>query len=136
MSQTGSLWQEGVEPGRQVVALGVAATLTAVAIDVALGGELSLFFDLCFVSLCLGLALAVRPGDFFTAGVLPPLVMVGVFTLLALVDVEALARPGDSVVQAVASGLAHHSAALVGGYAVCLGALWARQRGRRETILD
>lgn len=136
MSQTGSLWDEGIEPGRQVVALGVAVALSVVTIDVALGGELSLFFDLCFVTLCLGLALAVRPGEFFTAGVLPPLIMVAVFALLALVDVDAVARPGDGVVQAIVSGLAHHSAALVGGYLVCLGTLWARQRGRRETLLD
>jgi hypothetical protein len=136
VSQTGSLWDEGIEPGRQVVALGVAVALTVVTIDVALGGELSLFFDLSFVTLCLGLALAVRPGEFFTAGVLPPLIMVAVFALLALVDVDAVARPGDGVVQAVVSGLAHHSAAPVGGYLVCLATLWARQRGRRETLLD
>ena len=45
-------------------------------------GGVGLFFDLGFVALCLGLALAVRPTDFFVVGVLPPLIMVGVFVLL------------------------------------------------------
>jgi hypothetical protein len=93
VSQTGSVrdhlwedrWADGGEPGRQVVVLGVAVTLVVVAIDLLLGGELSLFFDLCFVALCLGLALAVRPGDFFTVGVLPPLLLLVTCTLLGVV---------------------------------------------------
>lgn len=136
MSQTGSLWDEGVEPGRQAVVLGLAVALTVVAIDLLLVGELSFFFDLCFVALCLGLAVVVRSGDFFTVGVLPPLIMVAVFTLLALVAPGAVADPGDGLVQAVVSGLAHHSGALVGGYAVCLATLAARQRARGRTLLD
>ena len=90
MSETRSLWEEGREPGRQVVVLGVAVTLTVVALDLVLVGQISLFFDLCFVALCLALALSVRPGDFFTVGVLPPLMMTGVFVL-----VGALRTGGD-----------------------------------------
>ena len=82
VTQARTLWEEGREPGRQVVALGVAVALTVVIVDLALVGRVSLFFDLCFVVLCIGLALAVRPTDFFVVGVLPPLIMVGVFTLL------------------------------------------------------
>lgn len=128
VSQIGSLWDQGVEPGRQAAVLGIAAALTAVAIDLLLGGELSFFFDLCFVALCLGLALVVRSGDFFTVGVLPPLIMLCVLALLALVAPASVADAGDGLVQAVVSGLAHHSGALVAGYAVCLGTLAARQR--------
>lgn len=130
VSQTGSLWADGIEPGRQVVALGTAVALTVVALDVLLVGELSLFFDLCFVVLCLGLAVAVRPHDFFVVGVLPPLMMVGLFALLGLVAPGVVADPRDGVVQAVVSGLAHHSAALLAGYALCLGCLAMRQRSR------
>ena len=57
VSQTRTLWEEGHEPGRQVVALGLAVALTVVVVDLLLVGRLSLFFDLCFVVLCLGLAL-------------------------------------------------------------------------------
>lgn len=128
MSHARTLWEEGNEPGRQVVVLGLAVTLTAVVIDLALTDHLSLFFDLCFVVLCFGLALAVRPSDFFTVGVLPPLLMVAVFTLLGTVAPAAVAHRDDSVVQAVVSGLATHAGALVLGYAVCLGTLATRQR--------
>ena len=132
MNHTRTLWEEGREPGRQVVALGAALALTAVVIDVAVVGRVSLFFDLCFVTMCVAVALAVRPTDFFTVGVLPPLVMLGVFTLLAFSRPEVIADRGDGVVQAVVSGLSHHSVALVVGYLLCLGCLAVRQRmGRR-----
>ncbi|HXH77613.1 DUF6542 domain-containing protein [Nocardioides sp.] len=132
MSQTGSVWTEGLEPGRQAVALGIAVALTIVAVNVTLVGELSFFFDLCFIVLCLGLALVVKPHDFFTVGVLPPLMMLAVLTLLGAVAPETIADKGDGIVQAVVSGLAHHSGALVAGYALCLGTLALRQRSRRQ----
>ena len=128
MTQARTLWEEGREPGRQVVALGVAVALTVVIVDLALVGRVSLFFDLCFVVLCIGLALAVRPTDFFVVGVLPPLIMVGVFVLLGSTRPEVIAQPQDGVVQAVVSGLAHHSGALVAGYVLCLTTLAVRQR--------
>jgi hypothetical protein len=106
----------------------VALALTAVAVDLALGGRLSLFFDLCFVAMCLALALAVRPTDFFVVGVLPPLIMVGVFVLLGATRPGVIAEPEDGVVQAVVSGLSHHSGALVAGYVLCLACLAVRQR--------
>ncbi|UUZ60230.1 DUF6542 domain-containing protein [Nocardioides sp. B-3] len=128
VSDTGTVWTEGLEPGRQAVALGIAAVLTIVVIDVLLVGELSFFFDLCFIVLCLGLALVVRPHDFFIIGVLPPLMMLAVVAMLGAVAPETVADRGDGIVQAVVSGLAHHSGALVAGYAVCPGTLWLRQR--------
>lgn len=126
MSEARPLWDEGREPGRQVVALGLAVALTAVGFDLALGGELSFFFDLSFIVLCLGLALVVNPHDFFTVGVLPPLLMVGVFTLLGIFAPGSIADPEDGAVQAVVSGLSHHSGALVVGYVLCLAALAVR----------
>ncbi|MGI8524155.1 MAG: DUF6542 domain-containing protein, partial [Nocardioides sp.] len=91
-------------------------------------GRVGLFFDLWFAALCIALALRVRPQDFFTVGVLPPLLMVGTFVLLAVHDPSLLGRQGDGVVQAVTSGLAHHSIALVVGYAASLAILVTRQR--------
>ena len=128
MSQPGTVWTDGIEPGRQAVALGIAVALSVVAFDVLLVGELSFFFDLSFVVLCLGLALVVRPDDFFTVGVLPPLIMVGLFALLGIVSPAAVAHPDDGVVQAVVTGLAHHSGALVSGYVLCLATLALRHR--------
>jgi hypothetical protein len=61
-------------------------------------------------------------------GVLPPLIMVGVFTLLGLTNPDVIAHPRDGVVQAVVSGLSQHSGALVVGYVLCLVCLAIRQR--------
>ena len=131
MSHTRAVWDEGREPGRAVVALGVAVALSALVVNVAMVGRVSMFFDLWFVLLCLGLALLVRPRDFFTVGVLPPLIMVVGFAILAVDRPEAIASPRDGLVQAVVSGLAHHSVALVSGYTLCLVTLLARQRAAR-----
>ena len=131
MSQARAVWDEGSEPGRAVVALGTAVALSAVVVNVALVGRVSMFFDLWFVLICLGLAVLVRPRDFFTVGVLPPLIMLGAFAVLALGRPEAIAEPQDGLVQAVVSGLAHHSVALTTGYALCLATLLARQRASR-----
>lgn len=128
MIQSRTLWEEGHEPGRQVVALGVALALTAVVLDQLLVGHVSPLFDVAFVLLCVAMALAVRPSDFFTVGVLPPLVMVGVFILLGATRPDSIAEPDDGVVQAVVSGLAHHAGALVTGYLICLAILAVRQR--------
>ena len=128
MSATRTIWDAGHESGRQVVALGAAVALTITVLDLWLVGRVSAFFDLWFVVLCGGLALAVRRRDFFTVGVLPPLIMLGTFVLLAIGQPGVIGRPHDGVVQAVVSGLAHHSVALLIGYAVCLGTLLVRQR--------
>ena len=125
-----AFWNVGYEPGRAVAVLGLATTLTAVTVDVVLVGRLTMFFDLTFVVMCLALAVLVRREDFWTVGLLPPLLMIVVFAFLALVAVETIADPRDNVVQAVVSGVAHHSGALVAGYALCLG--WLAWRARSQ----
>ena len=130
MNRGRAFWDVGLEPGRQVVALGVAVALTAVSIDIVLVGRLTLFFDLCFMALCLGLAALVRRRDFFAVALLPPLLMLAVCTFVAMVAREAIADPRDNLVQAVVSGVATHGVALFVGYALCLG--WLGWRLRRE----
>src|SRR5262249_19814191 len=71
--------------------------------------------------------LLVRQSDMFTVGVLPPLLMVGTFLLLAITRTASIARPDDGVVQAVVTGLGNHSIALTLGYALTLGALAMRR---------
>ncbi len=119
---------EGDTRGSEVAALASAVVLTVAAAEVLMVGHLRLFFDLCFVVVCLGAALMVRPRDFFTVGVLPPLLMFGTMVLVALNGPKVIATAHDGVVQAVITGLAHHSLALFAGYAVCLLTLLARQR--------
>jgi hypothetical protein len=122
-----TIW-DGDTRGSEVVALASALTLTAAAIDIALSGRLGWFFDVCFVAICVLAALMVRPRDFFNVGVLPPLLMLGTMVLVALNGTQVIAARHDSVIQAVITGLAHHSVALFVGYALCLGALVVRQR--------
>ena len=133
MSHTRAVWVGGRESGRAVVALGAAVALSAIVVNLAMVGRVSMFFDLWFVLVCLGLAVLVRRRDFFTVGVLPPLIMVGSFAVLALDRPDAIANRDDGLVQAVVSGLAHHSVALVCGYGLCLATLLARQRTDRPS---
>ena len=130
MTQEDASWEVGHEPGRQVVSLGVAVTLTAVSIDVLLAGSLTFFFDLCFMALCLALATLVRRRDFYLVALLPPVLMTVVFGFVALVARDAVADPRDSLLQAVVSGVATHGVALFVGYALCLG--WLGWRLHRE----
>jgi hypothetical protein len=121
-------WTHRTESERQIMALGLAAMLSIVAVDFALGGRLSFFFDLCFITLCLVLAARVAPGGFFTVALLPPPLMIVVFALVGVTAPEVIADPRDGVVQAVVTGLAHHSGALFAGYALCLATLEYRRR--------
>lgn len=136
MTQADTRWQAGREPGLQVVSLGVALTLTAVALDVLLVGSLTLFFDLCFVALCLGLAALVRRQDFYLVALLPPVLMVVVFGFVAVVARDAIADPRDSLLQAVVSGVATHGVALFVGYALCLGWLGWRLHRKGDLVSE
>jgi hypothetical protein len=123
-----TLWEQGEEPGYQVAALAVALLLTATVLDVALGGDIGLLFDLAFVTVCATAALRVRSADFFTVGVLPPLAMLLAVLLLAIADPGSVAHDDDGVVQATVSGLSTHAVALVIGYLLCLGVLAVRNQ--------
>ncbi len=116
--------------GSRVTRLAVLFGLVAIAIDLAIFSRLTLVFDIAFVLLCVGAALAVHPRDFFRIGVLPPLLLLGFITLIALVHRDWIADPGDGLVQAVVSGLAHRASALLTGYLLALAVLGMRQRVR------
>ncbi|MGF9754372.1 DUF6542 domain-containing protein [Microvirga sp. 0TCS3.31] len=130
MTRAHTWWQVGQEPGRQVVSLGIALALTAVALDVLLVGSLTLFFDLCFMVVCLGLAALVRRQDFYLVALLPPVLLVVVLGFVAAVARDAIADPRDSFLQAVVSGVVTHGVALFIGYALCLG--WLGWRLHRQ----
>ena len=110
------------------------STLTVAALDVGIGGRVGLFFDLAFVCVCVIVALLVRPQDFFTVGVLPPLIMLVVFVVLGHSHRVAIARDSDGLVQAVITGLSHHAVALGAGYAACLVCLAVRDQFMRGSL--
>ena len=109
------------------------AALVVILLNLVGAGRIGLFFDLSFVVVCVAAALAIRPSEFFVAGVLPPLLMTGTVATLAIVDRSAVAEPDDSFVQAIVSGLAHHVIALVLGYFLTLGILGLRQVALRNS---
>jgi hypothetical protein len=127
-----TLWEEGDRPGHEVAALAVALLLTATTIDLLLADRLGLLFDLVFVTVCAAAALLVRPADFFTVGVLPPLAMLTTVALLAVAEPASIAHARDGVVQATVSGLSGHALALVIGYLTCLGILAVRNQAQAK----
>lgn len=128
-----TLWDEGTVDARTVLALAFAVSISALAVDLVLSPALGFLYDLCFITVCVAAALAVRPSDFFAVGTLPPLLMMASMVLLALDQPAAIADATDGLVQATVSGLAHHSAALAAGYALTLVILAIRRhRSRRR----
>lgn len=123
-----TLWEEGRWSATRVTRLSTFVLMLLVVADVIATGGLSIVFDSGFVVICLAIALAVRPDDFFRVGVLPPMQMLGIFSALAVLHRGWIAAPGDGLVQALISALAHHSGALLAGYAVCLIVLAVRHR--------
>ena len=130
--QSRTLWEEGRKPGPLVASGAALAVLAAVLLDLLAFHDLTLVFDVAFVMVCLAAALAVRPSDFFVIGVYPPLLMAGTVAMLAVLNPDAVAEPTDGFLQAVVSGLAHHSGFLVLGYALTLGVLALRQVALRN----
>ncbi len=106
--------------------------LLVVLVDLLAFRELTLLFDVAFVLICVAAALAVRPKDFFVIGVFPPLLMLGTVAVLAVTWRGTVADRSDGLLQAVVSGLAHHSGSLVVGYVLTLVLLALRQVARRN----
>ena len=111
--------------GRGVVVLSMVAVSATAALNVALAQGFTLFFDLCFVAVCLVAAMAVSQRDLFTTGVLPPLLLAAVVGGAALIN-PTLFGDVPGAYEAVMTGLAQHAPALVAGYAVALATLGGR----------
>jgi hypothetical protein len=116
----------------QVVGVAVAATAGVAALDLALTGRLSQFFDLCFVLAGLVPALQVRREGLFAVGVLPPLLLGGVVAVLAALAPGALTTSHLAFVSTWLTGLAHHGAALVATHLVVLAIIGLRAGQQRQ----
>ena len=118
-------------PGRGAIVATLGATAAVAALNLALIGGLTFFFDVCFVVVGLVAAMAVRRHDLFTAAVLPPLVFAAVIGAVAVLSPDAiLADAGLGKVFMV--GLTSHADGLVGGYGAALLAVGARVIARRH----
>jgi len=136
VSEARTLWEEGHELGHQVAALGFALAITVASLDLTLGSEVGQVFDVAFVLVCVLVAILVRPEDFFTVGVLPPLIMLAVIGLVAISRPGAVADRGAPLAEAVVNGLSDHAVALAVGYALCLLCLAIRERFTRDAGVD
>lgn len=123
-----TLWEEGRWSAARVTRLSTFVVLLLVVTDLVATGGLGLVFDGGFVVVCVAVALLVRPDEFFRVGVLPPMQLFGIFAVLAVVHRGWIAPADDGLIQALISALAHHSGALLAGYALCLVVLAIRQR--------
>lgn len=133
------MWEEGRWSGSRVTRFSISASVLLVVVDLIVSADLGRLFDVGFVALCVAIALAVAPSDFFAVGVLPPMLLLGLCVVLGIVDRGAIAPADDSLIQAVISGLAHHSGPLLVGYALALAVLAIRSRvmrRRAETAVD
>jgi hypothetical protein len=127
-----TLWEEGRWSARRVTRFSTLVSALLVGADLLAFGRLERVFDSGFIVLCIGMALAIRPQDFFRVGVLPPMLLLGICLLLGLGHRTAIAASGDGYVQSVISGLARHSGALFAGYALALVVLAIRSRVLRR----
>lgn len=123
--------------GRGVV-LATGSLLAASAwVAVQLGGQLGAFFGLCFVLVSLTGALAADDRALFTAGVLPPLALVGAVLAVSVLSPDAVAA--DTVVGAtgpltrVVAGMIDLATALVLGHVATLAVVAARVTTRLWT---
>jgi len=129
-----TVWEEGRWSGRRVTRFATLVCALLIVIDVLATGRLDRIFDSGFIIVCIGMALAVRPQDFFRIGVLPPMLLLGIAVVLGLGHRSAVAASGDGFIQSVISGLATHSGPLLAGYALTLIVLGIRMRvGRRHS---
>lgn len=117
-------------PGRGVIVLSTAAAVLVVALDFALTGGLSMFFDLWFVVICLVGAMAVRRKDLFTAGVLAPLLFGGLIAAISLVSPSTFSETGGFAT-VFPTGLTEHAGALVAGYGIAMLTVACRLSARR-----
>ncbi len=104
-----------------VVTLSVACTVGAATLQLLLTDALGAFFGICFVLASLTAALMVRSDGFFVVGVLPPLLLVGVLTAVAVIVPSGIDAPGladdAGLVQRVIAGIVSQAGALVIGHA-------------------
>ena len=118
--------------GAAAAVLGAALLAGSAWLNVVMTERLGLFFGLSFVLCALTIALVVDTAGLFVAGVLPPLLMLGVLTAVvvlapAAVDAPHLAHDAGAL-QRVIAGIVGHATALVVGHGVALTIIGLRIR--------
>jgi hypothetical protein len=112
----GSLASQDLLSGQAVV-LAVVALAVVIVLELLVEGRLGLLFGVAFVLVAWSVPLTVRPGGFFVAGVLPPLLMTAVVVGFGLAAPDRLhgqdVEPGASAFEHVLAGFIDHATPLV-----------------------
>ena len=110
--------------------LALAATL-----EVAVRGHIGLFTGAFLVLVSVAAALLMRPRELFTAGVLPPLLTLGLLIGVAVVEPSAVSvhalDPSASAAQVVIAGFVDVAGALVLAHMLALVLVGLRVRAAR-----
>lgn len=128
-------WVDAEPPIPFVLGAAAILLLAAAAVEIALGDTVGWFFGGSLVLVSAGAAVLVRPRDLFTAGVLPPLLLLGLLVVLAVAHPDGIAvtelEPSASVPQRVIAGFVDLAGALVVAHAVTFALVALRVRTTR-----
>ena len=115
---------------RQAIVIACAA-MTAIAIlDVVVDGKLGTLYSVGFILIAVTTPLSVDVRSLFAPGILPPLLMIGVILIFAIVAPSAI--PADGLVssagtlQRLIAGIIDQATALVVGHLLALGVIALR----------
>lgn len=127
--RTGRLARHELGPPAAVL-VSAGGVAFAAALQLLLSEELGVFFGICFVLASLTAALTVRSDGFFVVGVLPPLLLVAVLTVVAIGAPDAIDAPGladdAGLTQRVIAGIVSQAGALVIGHGGAIAVLGIR----------
>ena len=116
--------------GRQAVGLACASMAAVTFVDIAVNQRIGLLFGASFVLIVITIPLTTNIGELFVPAILPPLLLIGAITGLAIVAPSAIQVDGlaDSAgaLQRIIAGTIGQAAALVVGHLLALGVIGLR----------
>jgi len=128
-------WVGAEPPRRLVVAAAATALVLAATLEILARGQLGLLTGLALVLVSIGAALLMRPADLFTAGILPPLLTLGVLIGIAVVYPEGIGvrslDPTAGTAQVAIAGFVDLAGALVVAHVLALLLVGMRIRATR-----
>lgn len=115
---------------RQAVVVACTAMAAVAILDVAVDGKLGPLFSVGFVLIAVTTPLSVNVRALFAPGILPPLLMIGVILVFAIVAPSAIPSGGlaasAGILQHLIAGIIDQATALVVGHLLALGVIALR----------
>lgn len=117
-------WVGAEPPVVRVLATALGVMAVVAFIEILLADSVGWLLGLTLIVASLGVALIVRPNDLFTAGVFPPLLLVSVLLVVAVLHGDGIQVgrlvADAGVAQRVIAGFVHLAGALVAAHALTL----------------